>query len=581
MKHWFNTHYKTLIVAAFLIPIITVAIVSISHVTQWYGISNPVSWAIYLSIGIEIAALSALAAISANMGKKVYFPFAIVTLVQFIGNIFFAYSYIDIASKSFQDWVGLVSPLLELTGVEPNDMVGHKRFLAFFAGGMLPIISLSFLHMLVKFTEEDRANEIKEESKPVEPTQTIEQLKDFVDETTRLHLSENDLKKLEEVLLNPPPPNEKLKEAAEEYERRGEILKEIIKNDEELGLYDEPFDNPLIKETKDEKWNGISQEVWDRMEAIEKQREAIHGPITEEDLPTGALANSGIKEKLWADEFYKEEEPYAGPPSIFPKEVEYTDEYNKPLYENPVPTQTIVEPQIDLELAEDDISDWDATLMDGLEDEEPFFTEDEIEKIIQEEPTEEEIQQNFSTIEPETENIFQDNVNETLVPEEVISNLLNELIEDVDNQELRTEEQVPELFTMPEEVETFKIDVRAINETLNEVNDAIDTEEDDLKKKDELEVTPSNEIVEIPTPTPTPTETQLNQDTDSLYWESGENPIPLVDEDSPTQVTYEDNTNDSPIEESEQFNPFGAFFPKAGSKIIPRNVRNTKRRGFR
>ena len=38
------------------------------------------SWAIYLSIGIEIAALSAVAAISAKMGKKVYIPFGIVTL---------------------------------------------------------------------------------------------------------------------------------------------------------------------------------------------------------------------------------------------------------------------------------------------------------------------------------------------------------------------------------------------------------------------------------------------------------------------------------------------------------------------
>jgi len=32
MKHWINTHYKSLIIGAFLIPIITVAIVSISHV---------------------------------------------------------------------------------------------------------------------------------------------------------------------------------------------------------------------------------------------------------------------------------------------------------------------------------------------------------------------------------------------------------------------------------------------------------------------------------------------------------------------------------------------------------------------
>jgi len=138
MNTWFKNNYKTIIILAFLIPIITVAIVSISHVTKWYGISNPITWAIYLSIGIEIAALSALAAISANMGKKVYFPFGIVTLVQFIGNVYFAYSYIDIQNPAFISWVELFSPLLELMGVEPTDLVGHKRFLAFFAGGMLP-----------------------------------------------------------------------------------------------------------------------------------------------------------------------------------------------------------------------------------------------------------------------------------------------------------------------------------------------------------------------------------------------------------------------------------------------------------
>jgi hypothetical protein len=175
MKNWFSQNYRTLIITAFLIPIITVAIVSISHVTKWYGISNPMSWAIYLSIGIEIATMSALAAISANMGKKVYFPFLIVTLIQFIGNIFFAYSYIDINGKSFKDWIDLVSPFTELLGIDPLDLVGNKRFLAFFAGGMLPIISLSFLHMLVKFTEEDRLNQnLKVEKKTNEDTELEE-----------------------------------------------------------------------------------------------------------------------------------------------------------------------------------------------------------------------------------------------------------------------------------------------------------------------------------------------------------------------------------------------------------------------
>ena len=349
MKHWLNQNFKALIIAAFLIPIITVAIVSISHVTKWYGISNPVSWAVYLSIGIEIAALSALAAISANMGKKVYFPFAVVTLIQFIGNIFFAYTYIDINGQSFRDWVDLVAPLTELMGVDPTDLVGNKRFLAFFAGGMLPIISLSFLHMLVKFTEEDRLKE--NETPPVKESESNpEDLKHFVDESVRLHLSEDDLKKLEEVLLNPPKPNEELKKAADEYERRGELLREIMKNDEELGLYDEPLDDSMVKEDLD-----------------------------------------------------------------------------------------------------DEVSDWDETLMDGLEDEEPFFTEEEVENILQEEPTEEEVQRNFSTIEPETENIFQDN--ETLEFDILVQ-------EDLEVPEQEFDGFVPEPFATPEEVEELKIDVK-------------------------------------------------------------------------------------------------------------------------
>jgi hypothetical protein len=154
--NWFQKNFKAIIYTAFLVPILTVAIVSISHVTKWYGLSNPVSWAVYLSVGIEIAALSALAAISAKMGKKVYFPFAIVTLIQFIGNIFFAYQYIDVNGQTFKDWVDLVDPIVSYLGVESGDPIGHKRFLALFSGGMLPLISLSFLHMLVKFEEDDK-----------------------------------------------------------------------------------------------------------------------------------------------------------------------------------------------------------------------------------------------------------------------------------------------------------------------------------------------------------------------------------------------------------------------------------------
>jgi len=200
--NWFQKNFKTIIYIAFLVPILTVAFVSISHVTKWYSLSNPFSWAIYLSVGIEIAALSALAAISAQMGKKVYFPFGIVTLIQFIGNIFFAYQYIDINSQSFKDWVDLVDPLVSFLGV--GDIAGHKRFLALFAGGMLPLISLSFLHMLVKFEEEDKK---KQPESPKLSEVDIDALsieagkQEALIENEKYTPTEDDLQKLEEELI--------------------------------------------------------------------------------------------------------------------------------------------------------------------------------------------------------------------------------------------------------------------------------------------------------------------------------------------------------------------------------------------
>ena len=199
--NWFQRNFKTIIYISFLVPILTVAFVSISHVTKWYGISNPFSWAIYLSVGIEIAALSALAAISAKMGRKVYFPFGIVTLIQFSGNIFFAYQYIDVNSQSFKDWVDMVDPIVSFLGVDSGDPVGHKRFLALFSGGMLPIISLSFLHMLVKFEEEDKNNsELLPKNINIDSLSTEAGKKEFEFIEEKLNPSEEQLRMLEDEL---------------------------------------------------------------------------------------------------------------------------------------------------------------------------------------------------------------------------------------------------------------------------------------------------------------------------------------------------------------------------------------------
>jgi len=443
MKNWINKNYKTLIIAAFLIPILTVAVVSISHVTEWYGLSNPITWAVYLSIGIEIAALSALAAISANMGSKVYFPFAIVTVVQFIGNIFFAYTYIDIDTKQFKDWVDLVAPLVEFLGVDPTDYVGHKRFLALFSGGMLPLISLSFLHMLVKFTEEDRKNgeksvtnqeELTHKSEKEPIISTPEDLKEFVDEVTRIRLSDDDLKILENALLKPQEPNDKLKQAAENYkEIQKEALIEMMKYDQELGLYDKPFENPLIKEPE-----------------TELENQEVEEPI--------------VNEKT---------------------QLQKLEDYIKPPQNNQEMMLTTNDDIISSIPSDDEISDWDETIMDGIEEE----------VIFQEEPTIEEETQNFSTIEEKNENIFQEEENpEFEIPEQ------EGWTEEMEQQ--FWEEQVPEPFATPEEVEKTTIDVRTIEEP--QPIQSISIDEDSFKPFDvdlsiedteqEEEIKPSFEV---------------------------------------------------------------------------------------
>ena len=447
MKHWFEKNYKTLIIAAFLIPIITVAIVSISHVTAWYGISNPVTWSVYLSIGIEIAALSALAAISANMGKKVYFPFAIVTLIQFIGNIFFAYTFIDISSKAFKDWVDLVAPLLELTGVEPTDFVGHKRFLALFAGGMLPIISLSFLHMLVKFTEEDRIKEVENDiDKKIMDNVPVA---DIVDEVTRLKLSQNDLDILEKHLLNPNPPNEALIKAAKDY---------VEKTKEPEALSDEE----ILKRAE----SIQMKKVFERAKKIEEIREAKFGPMDPDDEPT-ALANSGIKERILREQYERELE-LEMEDEVNEDDEDFNTELNNAITAstqdakdilNDVPEQ---EEEIIYPLSNNDIN---SLIMGELE---RNLNTEEISTTEPENVNTEEI----STIDPEMENIFQDNQFDGVISEP---------------------------FVTPEEVERFNLDEMMPIEVFENkpeeapiVNDSFwrdhlheeeESEEDDLKKK--------------------------------------------------------------------------------------------------
>jgi hypothetical protein len=145
--------------AMFLVPILLVAGISISHVVAWYDMANPINWAIYLSIAIEVGAITALVAATNKIKGGIWFMFGLVTFIQMIGNIFYSYNEIDANGELFKSWVELTGPVWELMGTEQTDLVGLKRWLAFLEGGLLPIISLTSLHFFVKYEDPNSPKE--------------------------------------------------------------------------------------------------------------------------------------------------------------------------------------------------------------------------------------------------------------------------------------------------------------------------------------------------------------------------------------------------------------------------------------
>jgi hypothetical protein len=251
-KNWVRENLKGIIATSFTIPILLVAFVSISHVTTFYGLTNPFSWAIYLSVAVEIAALGALAGISANMGRFVYVPFLIVTFIQFVGNVFFAYSFINPQDNLFKQWVELAGPLLETFGVDITDMLAQKRWLALISGGMLPLISLTFAHMLVRYSEQTKLDtapaieEVTEELINEISKEAGKKEKEVVEKYQPYIPTQEDLNKLQELFEKKYNQKVSVNEDEQDVDTEMEQYLNMVDN---IDTVDEP--EFIIKEVED------------------------------------------------------------------------------------------------------------------------------------------------------------------------------------------------------------------------------------------------------------------------------------------------------------------------------------------
>lgn len=214
----------------FLLPILLVAAISISHVVSWYDMANPINWAIYLSIAIEVAAITALVAATNKIKGGIWFMFGIVTFIQMVGNIFYSFKEIDETGELFKSWIELTGPVWELMGTETTDLVGMKRWLAFLEGGLLPIISLTSLHFFVKYEkpEEDTYDTMSEHPEDVYTPKTDKKtFKVEVKDIPKEEVSEYVNKVKEEIIMekDDTPQLDGVESKVDEEESKAESVK--------------------------------------------------------------------------------------------------------------------------------------------------------------------------------------------------------------------------------------------------------------------------------------------------------------------------------------------------------------------
>lgn len=151
------------IIVAFIIVPIIVSIVSTIHCISFFQLSNYPALSLTLALAFEIGALSSLAGLVAmdkiNKGT-VWLIFILLTIFQMMGNTYYSY---DTTSFKMLTNSNLIKNFTELFGFsmeDASDIIFIKRIIAILSGAILPVISLSFLHLLVTYISKTETKEI-------------------------------------------------------------------------------------------------------------------------------------------------------------------------------------------------------------------------------------------------------------------------------------------------------------------------------------------------------------------------------------------------------------------------------------
>ena len=272
----------------FLIPIILVAAISISHVVTWYSIANPINWAIYLSIAIEVGAMTALVAATNKVKGGVWFMFGLVTFIQMVGNIYFSFKEIDTSGELWLSWIELTTPVWEMVGTELTDTLALKRWLAFLEGGLLPIISLTSLHFFVRY-DRNQNEEIDKEKI----------IKEYFDARNQKMVDIVESKK-ESVVEEKKEPVEQLVEEEKDFYGESDVEDEVSwEEDPEVLEFLENEDNSDVYDSEEDKVHlvaGMTNDKEGDFMKFQKKQDELEEKIKEKETKESEILKKAINE---------------------------------------------------------------------------------------------------------------------------------------------------------------------------------------------------------------------------------------------------------------------------------------------
>ena len=168
-----NKLTRNFIIGTFVTLYVMVSIISTIHVIDFFKLSNPDWLAITLALAFEVGAAASLASIIAlkKMNKGiVWMLFFTLTLMQAMGNAYFAYMHLD----GYQGWV-------ELFGLVDSELIEQKRILSIVSGAILPLVALGFIKSLVDYIKpEAPISEVDNSQITDSVTQVNDQITDSV-----------------------------------------------------------------------------------------------------------------------------------------------------------------------------------------------------------------------------------------------------------------------------------------------------------------------------------------------------------------------------------------------------------------